>query len=93
MKTESESAALDQAAQSAPILADWTARRPCDDCDSLDLARPSPVLPQTLAPAVYLLDDAMLEGPHRLLLTFVCRSCGRRWRFDSATSEWDQVLR
>jgi len=89
MKIHLPSKYLDRAVETETAAVNWSARRPCGDCGALESAKSSPVLPDMLEPALYLLDDAMLQGPHRMIQTFVCRSCGRRWQFDIASSEWE----
>ncbi|MDB5971035.1 MAG: hypothetical protein JWQ90_3485 [Hydrocarboniphaga sp.] len=88
MNTQTGLGSADGSVEATMPLRDWAARRSCHDCGPLVGALATPVLPATLEPAVYLLDDAMLQGPHRLIQTFVCQSCGRCWHFDGLSSAW-----
>lgn len=81
-----------QAPQHDPALDAWTARRSCADCAGLVLAASSPLMPASLEPVVYPLDDALIQGPYRNVQLFACTGCGRRWCFTAEHSHWAQQL-
>ncbi len=81
-------AVSDPARHADESVSAWVKRRHCAVCACLAVAESSPEIPHNLEPVLYSFDDPMIQGPHRDIALFACSSCGRRWAFNAAYSDW-----